>query len=743
MAVERKSILLVDSDERSRQLVELSLKKEGYGITAVSGTIDALVALSSDSFALIIASKDLSDGDGFELLAQCQVDPNLGSTPFLLISDDATGDSSAALEGGAVGVLGKPVRVKTVVATVAAAIGEPDGDDHDATPEFPEDAVFTVEYRSFVASIGDLPEDANAVIRMFDGKRTLKEAIADCEVADDVCRAMIPQLLELGVLSPDDASAAAVDTFVTARVTANATVVGEADEASRLEAVAREAEETARRAAETARRAAEEARRRAEEARRKAEEERRRRDEEERQRALAELEELDAKQREIEEAKAAELEAARNEADRVMREAEARAAALESEARRKASELDDREKSLVVKRENLTARLAAIGAGAPPAPVRTEAELDKAVGREREAMEQEASSQTLAFSPGDVASRLNTESEETEIAPTGRISAATPAAAVAAAATASAAGAADTIPPTDPSDPEFADSFFKDSSFYATRDIEDGDDELFAEPSRAGIPPIWMAMGMLLVLGIIVVLIQGGGDDSEPGEPVPETETDPIAEADEGSADEGSAEPVIDEGPTEEELAAAALEEATRAATDSGLNQADDIEFVAREVAAILAEAVETDQAAAPVANTAPSRPRTEEAPRRTDPDPPAAPTDAEQALEQCANFSSNGDYSATIDSCQAAVRANPRSSDAYTYLGKAHYELGDIDSAINFLQQAVRLNGRNRTALLALGAARQDAGDNDGAREAYERYLEINPDSRYAAEVRSILETL
>ena len=741
MAAERKSILLVDSDERSRQLVELCLKKEGYAVTVVSGTIDALVALNSDSYDLIIAAKELSDGDGFELLSQCQVDPSLGSTPFLLITDDAPGDESAALSGGAVGVLGKPVRVKTVVATVADAIGEP-GESQESGPELPADAVFTVEYRSFVASMGDLPEDANSVIRMFDGKRTLAQAIADCDVADDICRAMIPQLIELGVLSPDESSAAAVDTFVTARVTVNSSAVGEADEASRLEAAAREAEETARRAAETARRAAEAARRKAEEARRKAEEERRRREEEERQRTLAELEELDAKQREIEEEKAAELEEARAEADRVMREAEARAAALESEAKRKASELDDREQSLITKRENLTARLAAIGGDAPPAPAREEAALDKAVDREREAMEQEASSRTLAFSPDDVTARIENESKQTQPAPTERIGSKTPSPSVAAA-VGSAAGAADTIPPTDASNLEFGDSFFKDSSFYSSGDIEDGDDELFAEPSRDGIPPVWLAMGMLLVLGIIVVLIQGLGGDPEPVEPTPEVEPEPEVEVVDGSADdEGSAE-VIDEGPTEEELAAAALEEATTAATDSGMNQADDIEFAAREVASILAEAAETEEAAPPATAAATTnRPRTE-APPRTEPDPPAAPTDAEQSLEQCANFSSSGDYSATIDACQAAVRANPRSSDAYTYLGKAHYELGDIDSAINFLQQAVRLNGRNRTALLALGAARQDAGDNAGAREAYERYLEINPDSRYAAEIRSILETL
>ena len=749
MTADRKRILVVDNDERSRQLVELSLKKEGYTVTVVAGTIDALMALHKDTFGLIVAAKDLEDGDGFELLAQCKIDPALSSTPFILITDDAASDESVATNGGAIGVLGKPVRVKTVVAMVANALDRDDGaEPAHAAPALPDNAVFTVEYRSFVASMGELPEEANAAIRMFDGKRTLSEAISDCDIDDETCRGMIPKLIELGVLSPDAASAAAVDTFVTARVTASATAVDETDAAQRLEAEACEAEETARQAAVVARRAADEARHKAEEARRRAEEERKRRQEEERQRAVAELKELDAKQREIEEKKAAEFESARLEAERLMRDAEAQAAALSAEAKRKAGELDDRERSLIDKRQNLTARLAAIGVEAPPAPARSTEAVDLARDAEREAMGQEASSRTLAFSPGAVTAKINESQLESEASGPSISAPLAGAAAAAATAAATTAAAADTIPPTDVTNPEFADSFFKDSSFYTASDVNGPHDELFAEPEREGIPPVWMAMGMLLLLGIIVVLIQGmGAGSDEPDAEVPEAEViadDPEeTEFAEGTADEGSGD-VIDEGPTPEELAAAALEEATMTATDAGLNQADDVEFVAREVTAGVAEAGLVPAEPIAATNTTPreERPRTENtAPREERPTP--AETDADRALEQCSNFASSGNYSATIESCQNAVRVNPRSSDAYTYLGKAHYEVGDIDSAINFLQQAVRLNARNRTALLALGAARQDAGDHAGAREAYERYLEINPDSRYAAEVRSILETL
>lgn len=723
--------------------MELSLKKEGYSVTVVGGTLDALVSMHQETFGLIIAARELTDGDGFELLAQCQVDPATSSIPFILTSDDADADEAAA--GGAFGVLGKPVRVKTVVAMVADAFG---GSTGEAPAGLPDDAVFTVEYRSFVASMGDLPEEANAVIRMFDGKRTLAEAVADCDVDDEICRGMIPRLIEIGVLSPDSASASAVDTFVTARETNAVTTVADTDAASRLESEARVAEEVARRAAEDARRAADDARRKAEEARRRAEAERQRREEEERQRAIAEIEELDAEHRELEEAKAAELEAAQQKADELMRAAEAEAAALAAEARRKASDLDSREAELQSKRQNLTARLAAIGGSAPAAPPRPAAAVDQALEREREAMNEEASARTLAFSPGEVAANEAELAAARSTSESGTSFAGAASAAVAAGAVAAGAAAADTIPPAETTNPEFGDSFFKDSSFYTTDDIDSADDELFAEPQKERIAPIWLFLGLLFLGGLFILLMESSKPDADPAEPAPVAETDageePAAEAsgdDDGSGDE------IADGPTDEELAAAALEEATTVASDAGMNQADDIEFAAREVAGTVLEAGDATPEPVAVVNTTPreERPREERSePREERPrENVQAETDADRALEQCANFASSGNYAATIESCQNAVRANPRSSDAYTYLGKSHYELGDVDSAINFLQQAVRLDGRNRTALLALGAARQDAGDNSGAREAYERYLEINPDSRYAAEVRSILETL
>ena len=52
-----------------------------------------------------------------------------------------------------------------------------------------------------------------------------------------------------------------------------------------------------------------------------------------------------------------------------------------------------------------------------------------------------------------------------------------------------------------------------------------------------------------------------------------------------------------------------------------------------------------------------------------------------------------------------------------------------------------MQLNRRNSNALLTLGALKQANGDAVGAREVYETYLQFNPNSRRATEIRRILE--
>lgn len=65
--------------------------------------------------------------------------------------------------------------------------------------------VFTVDYRSFATRIGALPKATNTVIRMFDGFRTLAEAVALAGVDDLEALDVVAALLEHDILHPLDA----------------------------------------------------------------------------------------------------------------------------------------------------------------------------------------------------------------------------------------------------------------------------------------------------------------------------------------------------------------------------------------------------------------------------------------------------------------------------------------------------------------------------------------------------------
>ncbi|MCB9521303.1 MAG: response regulator [Myxococcales bacterium] len=732
-----KSVLVADGDPRSRQLIEAGLAADGFAVTAVSGTLDALIALHGSTFAALVVDAQLTDGDGFELLGQVRMDPATAAMPVIFVTPDEARDGAAARAGAAVEVVAKPVRIRALVGALRGALGL-------GAPSAALDlgAVYTVEYRSFVANLGKLPEGANALVRLFDGKRTLGAAIAESGVDPALAADLVPTLVAADVLRP----ALAPITVPTVAVDpeAEARAAAAAAEQARLESEAREAEEAARRAAEEAARIAEEARRRAEEARRRAEEERLRREEEERQRKLAQIQALDAQQQALEEQRQRELDAAREQAERVLREAQGRAAALEAEAQRRAHEIAAQERQIHTQRIVLSEGLGRPAAA--PAPSAVAAHLES----ERAAMHEEAApAATMALGAGALAAVAAAAAPAPAPVAPAAAAPAPPPPAITRPVVAPFAGATQAMSPDVASAPvahsatahppvadptaatasmsgRLEDDFFKDSQFFAKKEVTGHHEELFAEPQGERINPIvYWVVGAIAVILVLMLLSQRPAQR----DPAPVAETPP-AEA---------SEPAVPAGPTPEELAAQAaaaqLAAAQTAATERAQVTADFVEDEAYD----LAENMPARRRAA-AAPSAPSAPRTTPTPRPT---PPAEETDADRALTRCANLYQAGDYSATIEACEAAVRANPRSSEAYTYLGSAHYELGHAQQAITYLEQAVRFNGRNSNALITLGSARQEVGNASGAREAYEQFLVVAPNSRRADEVRSILESL
>jgi tetratricopeptide (TPR) repeat protein len=85
----------------------------------------------------------------------------------------------------------------------------------------------------------------------------------------------------------------------------------------------------------------------------------------------------------------------------------------------------------------------------------------------------------------------------------------------------------------------------------------------------------------------------------------------------------------------------------------------------------------------------------------------------------------------------------NPLQSKRDVSVGDSYRKKGNWVAAAHRYQTATLRNDGNSEAWLKLGEARQKLHDGKGAKEAYAKYLELDPDSKTAQEVRKTLDKL
>ena len=120
MATKTK-ILVVDDDTAMRELMRLSLSKEGFDVTAAASSSDALDAVSENAFAVIVTDIYLGDGTGLELLENCRV--TCPQSKVILVTAHGTIETAASARRlGVFDYLAKPFAVEALVARVRAAL---------------------------------------------------------------------------------------------------------------------------------------------------------------------------------------------------------------------------------------------------------------------------------------------------------------------------------------------------------------------------------------------------------------------------------------------------------------------------------------------------------------------------------------------------------------------------------------------------------------------------------------------
>ena len=115
----KQSLLLVDGDTRSLRVLEVSLRKAGFTVTPAESVQDALDKLELHAPDLIISETTFADGDGFDLRRRVRATPDWAEIPFIFLTAEAAIENKIkGLELGVDDYLTKPIYIKEIVTRI-------------------------------------------------------------------------------------------------------------------------------------------------------------------------------------------------------------------------------------------------------------------------------------------------------------------------------------------------------------------------------------------------------------------------------------------------------------------------------------------------------------------------------------------------------------------------------------------------------------------------------------------------
>ena len=118
-----KKILVVEDDEVERELVRMTLEREGYRVvTAEDGERGFELALSERP-DLIVTDVAMPLADGVQLVRRVRSAPEVASTPILVTTGFGTGNATFTLTQGADAYEPKPLDPDALRASVRRLLG--------------------------------------------------------------------------------------------------------------------------------------------------------------------------------------------------------------------------------------------------------------------------------------------------------------------------------------------------------------------------------------------------------------------------------------------------------------------------------------------------------------------------------------------------------------------------------------------------------------------------------------------
>jgi CheY-like chemotaxis protein len=113
-----KRILVIEDDEVTRELMGMTLMKQGYQVTLAEDGVrgyDKAVFLKPD---LIVTDIRMPGADGVHVVRRVRDTPSLEKTPILVTTAFGTGTATFSLQLGASAYEPKPLDLQSFLATV-------------------------------------------------------------------------------------------------------------------------------------------------------------------------------------------------------------------------------------------------------------------------------------------------------------------------------------------------------------------------------------------------------------------------------------------------------------------------------------------------------------------------------------------------------------------------------------------------------------------------------------------------
>jgi excisionase family DNA binding protein len=116
-------VLVVDDDERMRELVRIELEREGYVVQQAASADEGLAAIELRKPELVLLDVMMPHVDGWEMLRRIQERHGLGAIPVLMFSGQLDDEARRqAASGGARGFVGKPFDLGELVAQAKSLV---------------------------------------------------------------------------------------------------------------------------------------------------------------------------------------------------------------------------------------------------------------------------------------------------------------------------------------------------------------------------------------------------------------------------------------------------------------------------------------------------------------------------------------------------------------------------------------------------------------------------------------------